>query len=406
MISVEKKKLIINSALCDTRNVSQTTLDAYREISINAATILVSEESKELMAGYNVAMNTAEVAELPKDAEVMVQNGSFKITDGTMFSKPIALIVNGSLNIETRSQEVLDKFIFIQVNGSASYPSDIRDKLPVIKVNGNIETYPGDAIKLKSRLIMDKTFILRAKGDKYYVKSRVVIPDKDLDISPLKDMGTSFITSKAIIAEDLLEEALHLFDEKVDIKLIPHGFAYTKGQLLNDNLIRKQGDKLYVDGDLTIEPESAEALDKLTGLKVEGTVVINASLVDKFHKIDPEYNDMEIVKGTGIGDRGFLTVDRRMLDKYREGVRVYDCGVVTIKDDISPEEIEDSLQFMDCGIINCREEQKSAVESVSKDVGLITDSPKDKKGSLKDLLGGVGQSDENTKVVNAASYTM
>src|SRR5699024_3853241 len=220
------------------------------------------------MAGYNVTMNTAEVTEVLKDAEIMVQNGSYKITNGTIFSKPIVLIANGSLSIETKSQEVLDKIIFIQVNGSVSYPSDIKDKLPIIKVKGSIDSYPGDAIKLKSRLTMDKTFILRAKGEKYYVKSKVVIPDKDLDIALLKDIGVTFITRKAIIAEGLLEEALPLFDENVDIKIIPNGFAYTSSQVLNDVLVRKYGDKLYIDGDLTIEPESENALDKLTGLKV------------------------------------------------------------------------------------------------------------------------------------------
>jgi len=406
VISVEKKKLIINSAICDARNVSETTLDAYREISINAATILVSRESKELMAGYNVTMNTAEVTEVLKDAEIMVQNGSYKITNGTIFSKPIVLIVNGSLSIETKSQEVLDKIIFIQVNGSASYPSDIKDKLPIIKVKGSIDSYPGDAIKLKSRLTMDKTFILRAKGEKYYVKSKVVIPDKDLDIALLKDIGATFITRKAIIAEGLLEEALPLFDENVDIKIIPNGFAYTSSQVLNDVLVRKYGDKLYIDGDLTIEPESENALDKLTGLKVEGTVLINDRLVDKFHNIDPEYNDMEIVRGSGIGDRAFLTIDKRILNKHSEGMRIYDCGIVNIKEDISPEEIEEGLQFIACGVINCSEEQKSAVESVSKDIGLINDSPKGKMDDLKGLLGGSDKSDENTNLVNAAIYTM
>ena len=123
---MEKKKLVINAAICDARSVSETTLESYEDININAATVLVSNETKELMARYNVAMNTAEVTEVSKEAEIMVQNGSYEISDSTILSKPVVLIVNGSLNIETRSQEVLDKFTLIQVNGSVSYPSDIK----------------------------------------------------------------------------------------------------------------------------------------------------------------------------------------------------------------------------------------------------------------------------------------
>lgn len=403
---MEKKKLIINAAICDARAVSEATLESYQEISINAATVIVSQASKDLLAKYNVTMNTANVTEVPKEAEIMVQNGSYVITDSTVLSKPVVLIVNGSLNIDTKSKEVLEKFISIQVNGSASYPSDIKDLLPLIKVNGSTDCYPGDAIRLKSKLLMDRTFILRAKGEKYYVRNKVIIPDENLDIASLVEKGASFITKKAIIADSLLEEALALFDEHVEIITIPDGLNYISGQTLNDLLIRKHGDKLYVDGDLTINNESEDALDKLTSLKVEGTVFIIDRLVDKLHNINPDYNNIETTKGVTLGDKPFFTMDKRKLDRYPEGVRILDCGIVNVKDDIEPDEIEEKLEFLDCGIINCSPEQKSAVELVSKDVGLITDSNKGKMDTIKGLFDGLGQSDKDTKVINAATYTM
>ena len=83
---MEKKKLIINAAVCDARNVSETTLDSYKDININAAMILASRESKDLMAKYNVSMNAAEVLEVSKDAEIIIQNGSFEITNATVYS--------------------------------------------------------------------------------------------------------------------------------------------------------------------------------------------------------------------------------------------------------------------------------------------------------------------------------
>ena len=68
------------------------------------------------------------------------RNGAYEINDSTLLSKPVILITNGSLNIETRSQEVLEKFTYIHANGSVSYPDDITEKLPIIKVNGSIES--------------------------------------------------------------------------------------------------------------------------------------------------------------------------------------------------------------------------------------------------------------------------
>lgn len=407
---MEKKNLQINAATCDTRNVSEETLDSYENISINAATILVSQGSKDLMAKYNVTMNAAEVIEVPKDVEIIVQNGSYDITNNTLFSKPVVLIVNGSLNIDTKSQEILDKFILIQVNGLVSYPSDIVDKLPVLKVNGTIEPYPADAVRLKNKLVIDKTFILRAKNKKYYVKNKVIISDKDLVLNALTNEGVKFITEKAIILDSILEEALPLFDEHVEIKIIPDGFTYADGGVLDDVLIRKYGDKLYVDGDLVINIESEKALNMLTMLKVDGTVFVNDKLVERFYNINPLYSQMEITKGVAIGDRAFLTIDKDILDKYVEGIRVFDCGVVTIKNDVDPDMIDKKLEFIDCGIINCGKNQKNSVEVVSKDVGLIIDNQNDIIGGMKDLLGSIGLSDKerekDTIVINVAEYTM
>lgn len=404
---MEKRKLVVNAAICDARNVSEETLNSYESIDINAATVLVSKESKLLMSRYNINMNTAEVLEASSDAELMVQNGRYEISDSTLLSKPVVLIVNGTLDITTSSQEVLEMFVSIQVNGAVSYPSDIKGKLPHIGVNGSTDVYPSDAIKLKKKLVVDKTFILRAKDAKYYVKNKVVISDENLDIRSLVEKGTTFITKKAIIAESLLEKSLDLFDESVEIEMIATGLVYIEGgELLNDNLIRKYGDKLYVDGELTINLESENALNKLSKIIVRGNVLIINKLVNTFYDKCLEYNSIKIVKEVILGDKAFVTIDKAIIEKHGGGITVADCGVVNIKDDIRPEEIEDKLQFIDCGVINCSPDQKSSIELVSEDVGFINDN--DKLGGLKDMVGGLGllNKDSDTKVVNAASYTM
>jgi len=403
---MEKKKLLINTAICDARNVSEAVLESYDSIQINAATVLVSKETNELISRYNVSMNASDVIEASKDAEVMVQNGTYEITDSTILSKPVILVVNGTLDIKTSSQEVLEKFVSIHVNGLVSYPSDIKDKLPAIKVNGTVETYPSDAVKLKSKFIMDKIFIMRAKSTKYYVRNKVVIPDENLDITPLVNNGVKFVTKKAVIAERLLEEALSLFDEDVEIEVIPDGYKYVASHVLTDNLIRKYGDRLYVDGNLTISLEGENALNKLVGLKVNGNVLVSNRLKDKFMAINPEYKDMKTIKGFIIEDRGNVTIDKSMLDKQEEGIAVLDCGIVFVKDDITPDEIQEKLQFIDCGYINCSKEQKYAVELVSEDVGYINGSGKGSQGSLGEMLEESGIFDKNAKVINAASYTL
>jgi len=58
---MEKKKLVINTSLCDARNVSEETLESYENITINAAIVVTTPESGKLLHKYNVVMNCSDV---------------------------------------------------------------------------------------------------------------------------------------------------------------------------------------------------------------------------------------------------------------------------------------------------------------------------------------------------------
>ena len=55
------KKMIVNCATCDMRTVSEETLQAYEQIVVNAATVLVTAKTKELIHRYNLMLNAADV---------------------------------------------------------------------------------------------------------------------------------------------------------------------------------------------------------------------------------------------------------------------------------------------------------------------------------------------------------
>lgn len=403
---MEKKNLIIKSALCDTRSVTEEFLNSYDNIEIKTAVLLVSQKSKELLSRYNVKINVSETMEISDDCEVIEQNGSFEITKGTIMSKPTLLIVNGLLDIKKNSEQALKTFAGIIVNGCISYPSDLSSSLPPIKINGTIEAYPSDAIRLKNKLILDKTFILRAKSAKYYVKNKVVIADETLNLSSLIEKEALFITKKAVIAENLLENAIKLFEDDTEITVIPAGFSYVEEGKLTDLMIKKHGDKLYVDGDIIIQSDSENALNKLTGLRVNGTVRVLDRLADKLHELDVEYTDLKLIKGVLINDKDILHISKQTLSRYADGLTVSDCGMVKIDPDITPEEIEEKLQFIDCGMISCYPNQRGTLELVSEDVGLIREKDSDNLSFLDTETGDSGLYDKNTQVIKAASYKL
>ena len=403
---MEKKKLIINSALCDTRSVTEEILNSYESIEINAAIILASGKSKELLSRYHVTVNMSDMIEANEDVEVSVQNGHYVISKGTIMSKPTILMVNGSLQIEKDAEEALKTFVSIHVNGSVTYPSGLQNKLPPIKVNGSTNTYPSDAICLKNKLLMDKAFIIKAKNARYYVKNKVIIADETLDVATLVKKGTSFITDRAIIAEALLEDGVQLFEDSTDILVIPEGYRYIQGGKLNELMVNQYGNKLYIDGDLIITSDSESALNKLVGIRVKGSILIYDNLINKLLNLDAEYNDIKKIKGNILADKGMLKISKKMLTDSDDGLTIMDCGIVKLDAEIFPSEIEEKLQFIDCGVVSCSTDQRGVIELVSEDIGLISDKGIGGLESLVEDEDSPNLYQKNTQVINAASYKM
>ena len=109
--------MIVNCALCDMTGVQEETLASYESIAINSATILVSPETKNLIARYPVQMNAAQVTELPAGTELRQLNGKCVISADSCTGKSTFLMVNGKVVIEKGAFEAAQSYRSIQVKG-------------------------------------------------------------------------------------------------------------------------------------------------------------------------------------------------------------------------------------------------------------------------------------------------
>lgn len=392
----EKRSLQINAVVCDMREVSERVLKEHEEICINAAMVLITKESKELVAKYNVSINSSCIQEIAGNAEVAVKNGGFKILPGQKPAVPTILVVNGLLDIAPDTEDVLSGYSSIIVNGKASCPDNMSGNAAGIQVNGKMEFYPVGVIMLKNTFILDKVFILRAEEADYYASNRVVILDNSLDLKRLSEKKVHFITPKALIAEGMAEEAIVLFDRETDITLLPDGCTFINDDAtFSEKLLRRYGDKLYINGDLTFDADAESVLKQLKYLNVNGTIKIPKSFQEAFEEIDSIYSDIIYVKGIIIDDKPNVEIDKNLLERNPQGITVCDCAMVNLSEDIQPEMIEQCLQFWDCAMVKCSSEQKSAVELVSNDTNIVTS----KDDKLYNLI-----SSKNVKSINSVNY--
>ena len=404
-----KKNYLLNCNVCDTRKMKEEDYSGYEKMMINANVMVVSASSKSVLNRLPVTINQDSTIEIPDDIDVKIKtiNGSYEITGTTAVQEHTLLIVNGSLNIHPGTEEILEKYEKINVNGSVRYPKSLEGYLIKLSVNGSASVYPDDCVILDSTFILDKYFPMRAKeGKKYYVENKVIIQDKTVDLEKLVQKKVQFITEQLIVPEEVVESCVELFDEKVEFVVIPAGMAFHYGDaVLNENLPEKEGSSIYVYGNLKV-PEDIEVeklANTITKLIVKGNVVLKKDQEDSFKKLNVEYDQLEFRwEGRIIENKPSARVDKALLENFPNKVLVRNSAMIKIASDITPELILARLRIENCAKVFCNEEQESAIAAIAQNVAKIGESGGEEFSGIvegiKDLF--------STKMVNADSYTM
>lgn len=405
----DKINYVLNCDICDTRKMREEDYNHYKKMIINADIVIVSTASKSIINRLPVTINqdfTIEIADAV-EAELKVISGSYEITDSMAVWEHTLLIVNGDLNIHSGTKEILEKYEKIHVNGSVRCAESVSGYLTKLSSSNSVAIYPDDCMILNDTFIIDKYFPLRAKeGSKYYVKDKVIIQDKSIDLQKLAEKNIQFVTDQLIIPEEMVESCIELFDEKVDFVVIPAGMTLHYGDaVLNEDLLKEEGDSIYVYGNLkvpgTLKLDTLE--DLISKLIVKDTVVLMKNQETSFKRLNVDYQRLEFKwEGRTIENKPSIHVDKILLENSPDKVLVKNTATIKIAEDVMPELILNRLMIKNCARVLCNENQKSAVAAIAQNVAQIGESGgEEQKGmmsELKELL--------SAKVINADSYIL
>ena len=222
----------------------------------------------------------------------------------------------------------------------------------------------------------------------------------------LVQKNVQFITRQLIVPEEMAEACVELFDEKAEFTVTPAGMTLHYGDaVLNEQLVEKDGDCIYVYGNLTI-PDNANlrALsDSITKLTVKGNVTLKKNQAEDFKKLNAEYSELTFKwEGRLIENKISVKIDKTLLESSPDKVLVRSTAAAKIAPDITPELILDRLVIENCAKVSCSEEQESAVAAVSQNIAAIV---KESSKELSEMSGGFDDL-LSTKVINADSYIM
>lgn len=397
-----KKNLKVNCALCDVRNITEELLSAYESVKINAAAIITNSAAQALLGRYAAKINCASTIALEENVRLSTVNGPLSITAGQAVpEEKLFLVANGPVDIEAGCEAVLKSYAGMVINGPVTCPDSIAGLLGAFNINGPVQAYPDGAIVLKRSTVLDRFFHLRAKQDAlYYAAGKIVALTPDIDFGRLAEKNVRFVTKRLLATESLAEAAVPLFDEKTDIVILPDGCAYVNDDaVLNGTLIKRYGGKLYIDGDLSITPDSAAVLDQASFLRVNGDLLVCRSLKDRALEMDLSYDKLRVVGGVLICDRPALEVTTGLLSDAEDGVSIVDCANVTIAEDVTPELLKEQLVSITDSVVFCAsKEQMSIVQALAVDSAVSYLESGEEDGEDGDDEAG------NTVKINAASY--
>ena len=240
---MEKKSLILNCDVCDSRNMKEEDYRQYETVTINSEVLIVNEASKGMLLRLSVRQNIERTLECEEETDVRIVNGAYEITADRMPQKPVILVANGPLKVMPGTETVLGKYKCLIINGPAEFPESLTDFMNNMTVNGKVTTYPDDHVILGDDFVMDQYFPLRAvEGKKYFARNAVILQDADVDIAELLQKHIRIRTPRLIVPESRIEECSCLFDADVDFVVVPEGMALVCGDaVLDEELIRRKG---------------------------------------------------------------------------------------------------------------------------------------------------------------------
>ena len=197
--------------------------------------------------------------------------------------------------------------------------------------------------------------------------------DPKLDAEALAAKGARFAAPKAILTESNAETLAPLFTEETELVILPDGTAFLDDDLeLSASALRRNGDRLYVMGDVTIPEKAGELLEKIEYLHAEGTIFLPDTLEEAVDVIpELEYQELRVLHGHTLIGKPMLWLGKEMLDLYPDGVTCVDCAMVKLDKALEPDTIVKKFVFDGCAMVFCTELQQNAVSAVSKNVAQI-----------------------------------
>ena len=174
----------------------------------------------------------------------------------------------------------------------------------------------------------------------------------------------------------------------------------------NDCILAVNGNHLYLRGDLDLTEETIPLFSRFESLYVSGTLFVPENFADEYNQMNIECRTVKIVKEEKrriLENRPRVILNKDILTASSHGILIQNCAVLTIDENISPLEILDCVEIVNCARVDCAESQKAAVYQKSNNVSQIGSW---EENGEPDGMPGILLNLSETKMINADKYVL
>jgi len=271
------KKLMINCGAAMLLKNKPEVFESYEQITFNCGAVAINRELYAFLTQKNTTFNAGTVRVVDVEGEVVSLPENAVIDGrqnyaGCFLAGEDVLIKPEGLDMINQAKGIFCETLFL--------PQSARLENGFVTAE-TIKYYPDDAKVLFRKVGLDSSVVL--EEGKYFIPWRLHVLDPEA-FAQAKARGNSFETYCLKIYEGLYRENAGMFTAE-KLELVPDGHTVVDKLPLTPALTALYGDKIFVDGDLVIQPKELPHLEGISSLVVKKTLYIPTQGAAQFAKI-------------------------------------------------------------------------------------------------------------------------
>ena len=283
----EKRKTVqINCGQAIILNETLGELGGFDGGMINTGNIVVTKEAYQRLMekGFSINSGSINIIEI-KGKAILFQQGEQLLHASKEELAGNYILIEGDLILPASKFNDFSQIEGLYVGGTLYYPESFSlSSITGLKAK-KIQQYPNEGVFffVKNVDLTEEGFLKLEKGNTYIVRGTLEITDASLK-QLQNNRSIRFIARRLIIKE----EYVSLFESTTAERrtLIPKGHELAKEDVtLTPATYALYGDKLYIKGDLLVQPRGVKCLDKFTSIIVQGEAKLTMEAVAPFKKI-------------------------------------------------------------------------------------------------------------------------